>query len=192
MAGRRRDPKTRVQDAIYRVLTYQSSTRQLRPLGAGIGRPVARRLCHRLPDAGARTGLRRSRTGDAPCARQSAEHARPTMSMSRSSGNADRLCALCAGAQPTWPRSATFATIGDDEARGVRHARWRAPRSRRAFALRRGGALEPHLRSALQLARRRTEHTTTRSDYGSQLRDGAAMLALAAETRARACQSSRK
>ncbi|PWJ83877.1 hypothetical protein C7441_10736 [Pseudaminobacter salicylatoxidans] len=42
---------------------------------------------------------------------------------------------------------------------------------------------ETTFQAALSLARANTQHDYTRSDYGSRLRDGAAMLALAAESR---------
>lgn len=42
---------------------------------------------------------------------------------------------------------------------------------------------EATFQAALQLARTTTDHDWTRSDYGSKLRDGAAMLALAAESK---------
>ena len=61
--------------------------RQLRPVVAGLRRPVARRLCHRFPDPRPRAGLRRA--GRRRCCRRSTicRTRSPTTSTSRTRGN---------------------------------------------------------------------------------------------------------
>ena len=183
-AGMPEDPDLhgRIQDAIYRVLNYQSLDRQLRPVGAGLRRHVARFLRHRLPDPGPRAGLRRAAPGDAAGARQSAELARLRR---RRPGprQRDRLCALRAGPQPQG-LDRRPALLCRHAARAVRQPDGAWPSWRRALR-------STATRSAPKRPSRRrcswpwtiTEVDYYRSDYGSPLRDGAAMLALAAETK---------
>ncbi len=75
-----------------------SGQRQLRPVEPGIGRSLARFLCHGFSDAGARGELSRSRSGVLAGARQSGELA-VLRRQCRRSGAANGLCHLCAGAQ---------------------------------------------------------------------------------------------
>ncbi len=92
-ARRRRTCSKRVQDAIYRVLSYQSSAGSFGLWGPGSGDLLARCLCHRLPDPGPRTEdttcrnrrwCRRWRTCRTRCATTSTSRTRATRSPMRS------------------------------------------------------------------------------------------------------------
>jgi tetratricopeptide (TPR) repeat protein len=73
--------------------------RLVRSVGPGLGRPVARRLHHRVPDPRPRGRLCRPGAGFHQRARQPPEPALLHHG-SRGARHRDRLCALCAGAQP--------------------------------------------------------------------------------------------
>ena len=122
-----------LQCAVRPVLDWQ-----LRPVGTGVGRPLAQRLCHRLPDAGQGARLRRPRTGARPGAQQPAEHARLRAGrQDRRPGH--RLCPLCAGAQPAGHRGRP-ALLRRHQARRVRIGPVQGPCRRRSGALWRDGA----------------------------------------------------
>ena len=156
--------------------------RQLRPLGAGLRRPLARRLCHRLPDPRPRAELRRAGAGDGAGARQPAELARLRHRPRRIAAARSPMRSMCWRATRR-PRSATCATMPTPSSKPS-PARWPWRSSPPPGALRRRAALGGDLRRGA--AAGQVDHATYdwhRSDYGSRLRDGAAMLALAAESR---------
>ena len=160
-AGMKDEPelKERIQDAIYRVLNYQSSSGQLRPLGSGLGRPLARRLCHRLPDPGAREGLRRAGAGDDAGAQQSAELAGLRRRPARTAAPRSPMRSTCSPATRR-RRSATCATIPTRSSKPFR-ARWRwrsSPRALRSTAT--AQRSEATFTAALQLAKSTSRATT--------------------------------
>ena len=182
-AGLPEDPDLhdRIQDAIYRVLNYQSSTGSFGLWSPGSGDHVARFLCHRLPDPGPRAGLRRAARGDAAGALQPAELARLRRRPAGALGEvAYALYVLARNHKASIGDLRYYADTQIDE--------FDSPMARAQLAASLalyGDAkrAEATFASALSLAMDNTEVNYYRTDYGSQLRDGAAMLALAAETK---------
>ena len=170
----------RVQDAIYRVLTYQSSTGSF-----GLWSPGSGDL---WLDSYVTDFLTRAREQNYDVPRPGVAHAldnlqnrSPTTPTSRT-GRRDRLCALCAGPQPTRPRSATCAIMptrsSSTSARSMARAQLAASLALYGEKGRAGSAFA----TAFRLLMAKSENWS-RTDYGSRLRDGAAMLALAAESK---------
>ena len=112
---------------------------QLRPVGSGLRRSVARRLCHRLPDPGARAELRRAGRGHDAGAEQPAERAvlrhRPAGPRHR-----DRLCALRSGPQQEG-LGRRPALLCRHAARGLHQPAGGGPARRQPRALWRRGAV---------------------------------------------------
>jgi hypothetical protein len=167
-------------------MTRQELERRLRPLGRirqRRRRPLARRLRHRFPDPRARARLRRAALGfDIPRSIICATYRRQRRRSRRRRGRAARLCALRAGAQrPAGDRRSALSRRHQ-----ARHA-FKTPLAQAQIAAalamlgdraRAGGCFRRRARDAG--GRERTT-AYSRPDYGSRLRDGAALLALLAE-----------
>ena len=182
-AGMADDPdlKERIQDAIYRVLNYQSSSGSFGLWGPGSGDlwldayvtdflTRAREKGYDVPAQAMTQALTTCRTRSA----YDIDLRRPR--------HRDRLCALCAGAQQEGVGRRP-ALLRRHPARSLHQPDGGGPACREPGALRRRAAFGGDLPAALQLAKANTDYDWYRSDYGSRLRDGAAMLALAAESR---------
>ena len=156
--------------------------RLVRPLGRRRRRRLARRLRHRLPDARARARLRGAGHGVQAGARPAAQHRRhragrrprtaAAISPMRSMcwrATARRRSAICA-ISPT-PSSTISAR---------RSPRRRSPRRSACSATAPAPSASTRPRSTISSRRRRPE-LFSREDYGSTLRDAAALVTLASE-----------
>ena len=182
----------RIQDAIYRVLNYQSSSGSFGLWGPGSGDLWLDSYVTRLPDPGPRAELRRA--ARRRCCRRSSNLQNSLaydvdLSRTAAAKIAYALYVLARNKQGLRRRPALLcrhAARGFLEPDGGARSLPRAWRSTATPSARRRPS-----RPRCQLARTTPEYDYYRSDYGSQLRDGAAMLALAAESQADAVQSCR-
>ena len=182
-AGMADDPalRQRIQDAIYRVLNYQSSSGSFGLWGPGSGDlwldsyvsdflTRAREMNYEVPNAAmmqALNNLQNSLSYDVDIEDRGSEIAYALYVLSRSKkasvGDlryyADTKLEAFTSPMAVAQLAASLSLYGD------------AQRAESTFE------------AALQLAKNTTEHDYYRSDYGSRLRDGAAMLALAAESK---------
>ena len=158
------------------AIDRRASRPGLRPAASACGvrrlrRPVARRLCHRLPDPG-----RASRATTVPQAW------RATIALEQSAATAvgydqdvqngrrgHRLCALRAGPQRA-AGDRRSALLRRDQARSLHDPAGRGPARRRARALRRHAALGSAFKAALaELGELRSDdYGIWRADYGSR------------------------
>ena len=173
--------KDRIQDAVYRVLNYQSSSGSFGLWGPGSGDlwldayvtdflSRAREKGYKVPDQALMQGLtnlQNSLAYDIDIEDRGSEIAYALYVLSRnrkaSIGDlryyADTQVEAFTSPLAVAQLAASLALYGD------------AQRSEQTF------------QAALQLAKTTTDYDWTRSDYGSKLRDSAAMLALAAESK---------
>ena len=176
--------KERVQKAIAGVLADQASTGSFGLWGPyDTGRPLARRLRHRLPDAGAP-----SKGYDVPkLARDIAldNLANQVVVLATTSRRAARTSPMRSTCWPgaAGPRSATSATTPRPSSAASRRRSPR-PRSARRSALYgdRQRAATAFQAAFTDLDTAKDDWSVWRGDYGSTLRDRAAVLTLAAET----------
>ena len=173
-----------IRDAIDSVLARQDANGAFGLWSADSARrSLARRLRHRLPDPRPRRriiavpqkafdqALDRLRNRSSTPATSKHEQGAPT-----------RLCDLCAGAQRP-AGDGRSALSRRHQARRVRHAaRARAARRGARVARRQGARADRVRRRRARNCARAQANRFSRSDYGSRLRDGAGLLALAAET----------
>jgi uncharacterized protein YfaS (alpha-2-macroglobulin family) len=172
-----------VQDAIYRVLSYQASTGSFGLWGPGSGDlwldsyvtdflTRAREQKYDVPDRALVQALDNLQNPELRRQRQG-------------SGQPDRLCALCAGPQQEG-RDQRSALLRRHDAQRLPDAARQGPYRRGAGALRRCERSKNIFVDALQMSEQSmvTMGQPVAHDYGSALRDdGAAILALAAESR---------
>ena len=183
----------RVRDAIERVLARQDSNGSFGLWGVGGEDIWLDAYVDRLPDPRARARLRRAASAPSASPSTACATSSPTPREVDEKRRGARLCGLCAGPQrpardgrPALPRRHQAGRLRDaarprPDRRGARRCSATAAASQTAFA----SAVE-QLR---EIARR---PAPTRPDYGSRLRDGAGMLALAAEAGAVARARSRR
>jgi len=182
-AGMPDDPevRTRIQDAIYRVLNYQSSSGSFGLWGPGYG--------DLWLDAYVSDFLTRAREKG---------FAVPATAMSQALDNLQNSLAYDIDLEDRGTEIAyALYVLARNKKASVGDLRYYSDTQIEAFSspmavaqLAASLALygdvqrsEATFGAALQLARSTTDHDWNRSDYGSKLRDGAAMLALAAESR---------
>ncbi len=191
-AGGRRRPATtspnckeRIQDAIYRVLNYQSSSGSFGLWGPGSGDLWLDSYVTDFLTRAREKGYEVPRAGDA----QAISNLQNSLAYDidlQEPRLGDRLCALRARPQQEGVGRRP-ALLFRHAARGVLEpaGAWRSlPPALRSMATRSARRRPSRPRSSLP--GRRPSYDWNRSDYGSQLRDGAAMLALAAESQAHA------
>ena len=177
-ATRRSDE--RVDKAIAGVLANQSAPAASACGAPGRRRHLARRLCHRLPDPRRARRATRCRRRRSTGARQPAATASPTRATSRTAARTSPTRSTCWPERPRRDRRPSL--LRRDEARRLRHPARQGADRRGPGALRRQAARGAGVPRGARPRLQRREPDGWRADYGSTLRDGAAMLTLASET----------